>query len=61
MPANDPQTGAQEAAATPARCPLPKVARRLGLAAFLFFLIKGVVVWVLLPLGLLVWHMCSGE
>ena len=43
MAPDHPQTGVQEVAATPARCPVPKVARRIGLAAFLFCLIKGLV------------------
>ncbi|HMN41538.1 MAG TPA: hypothetical protein PKE29_11885 [Phycisphaerales bacterium] len=37
----------------PARCPVPKVARRLGLAAFVFFLIKGLA-WLVVP-ALMVW------
>ena len=53
MAADHPQTGVQEAAATPARCPLPKTARRLGLAAILFFLIKGLA-WLVVP-ALMVW------
>lgn len=43
----------EELAAQPARCPLPKVARRIGLVAILFFLIKGLL-WLVVP-ALLVW------
>ena len=45
----------EQAAPVPAKCPLPKFARRLGAAAFLFFLIKGLVLWVFIPLGALLW------
>lgn len=34
------------------RCPLPPVLRRIGLAGFLFFLIKGLL-WLTVP-GLLI-------
>jgi hypothetical protein len=37
--------GAIAAAAT---CPVPKVARRIGVALFLFFLIKGLL-WLIIP------------
>lgn len=43
----------EQSAPVPAKCPLPKFARRLGAAAFLFFLIKGLL-WLLVP-ALLVW------
>ncbi|MFM9995779.1 MAG: hypothetical protein ACKVU4_08265 [Phycisphaerales bacterium] len=35
-------------APAPARCPVPKWGRRLGAAAFLFFLIKGLA-WLVVP------------
>jgi hypothetical protein len=41
----------EAAAATQARCPVPRLARRLGLAAFLFFFIKGLL-WLLIPAAL---------
>ena len=34
---------------------LRKAITRFGIAGFLFFLIKGVVLYILLPLGLLKW------
>jgi hypothetical protein len=37
-----------ETSRRPLRCPLPKWARRLGLGAFLFFLIKGLA-WLIVP------------
>jgi len=43
----------QEVAATPAKCPLPKWGRRIGAAAIVFFLIKGLA-WLVVP-ALLVW------
>lgn len=36
-----------------AHCPLPRWARRLGAAAFLFFLIKGLL-WLLIPTAIAV-------
>ena len=39
------------------RCPLPKWGRRLGAAAFLFFLIKGLL-WLIIP-GLVVMGVIS--
>lgn len=55
-------TGAAEAAVPRVLgCPLPKWARRFGAAAFLFFLIKGLVVWVLLPAALVLWAWLSGD
>jgi hypothetical protein len=47
--------GVEGLAAMPARCPVPKVARRLGAAAVLFFLIKGLM-WVVLPALVVWWH-----
>jgi len=44
---------AESVAAKPLRCPLPRWARRLGVAAFLLFLIKGLA-WLIVP-ALLVW------
>lgn len=35
-------------AGVPQRCPVPKWGRRLGAAAFLFFLIKGLA-WLVVP------------
>lgn len=45
---------AEQAAPVPAKCPVPKFARRLGAAAFLFFLIKGLL-WLLVPALILLW------
>ncbi len=39
---------APNSASKPAKCPVPPLWRRLGLAAFLFFLIKGLL-WLLVP------------
>jgi len=36
------------ASVDPARCPVPRFWRRLGAAAFFFFLIKGLL-WLLVP------------
>ena len=35
-----------------------RLIKRFGVAGFLFFLIKGVVLYILLPLGLLKWVGC---
>lgn len=35
-----------------------RIIKRFGVAGFLFFLIKGVVLYILLPLGLLKWLGC---
>jgi hypothetical protein len=35
-------------------CPLPKWARRVGLAAFVFFLVKGLL-WLLVPAAVVWW------
>ena len=43
----------------PARCPLPVWWRRLGLGAFLFFLIKGLA-WLALPVLAVWWRACTG-
>lgn len=54
-------TGAAEAAAPRVLgCPLPKWARRMGLAVFLFFLIKGLL-WLIIPAGLIVWGWLATE
>lgn len=42
----DPSDGADSA--SPPKCPVPKWGRRLGAAAFLFFLIKGLA-WLVVP------------
>ena len=47
-----PPSNAENIAAQPARCPLPRWARWTGLAAFVFFLLKGLA-W--LGLAALVW------
>ena len=49
-------TGAEQdgLAVQPAKCPLPKWGRRLGAAAFLFFLIKGLM-WLIVPAVLAWW------
>jgi hypothetical protein len=39
---------AVQSAAEPAKCPVPKWGRRLGAAAFMFFLIKGLL-WLAVP------------
>jgi hypothetical protein len=44
---------AEQAAPLSARCPLPKVARRVAALTVLFFLIKGLL-WLAVP-ALLVW------
>lgn len=36
-------------------CPLPAWARRLGAAAFLFFLIKGLL-WLIVPAAVVAWQ-----
>jgi len=43
---------APESASAP--CPLPRTARRIGLVAFCFFLIKGLL-WLLIP-ALVYWR-----
>jgi hypothetical protein len=35
-----------------------RILTRFGVAGFLFFLIKGIVLYILLPLGLLKWLGC---
>ena len=52
MPERKESVTAEKTAAQPARCPLPRWARWTGLAAFLFFLLKGLA-WM--GLLLLVW------
>lgn len=50
--------GAESAGAGTARwlgCPVPAWARRLGAAAFLFFLIKGLL-WLTVPALLVLWR-----
>ncbi len=44
-----------ETAAQATPCPLPRAARRLGAAAFLFFLIKGLL-WLTVPAALAIWR-----
>lgn len=46
--------GAETTAESPA-CPVPRAARRLGAAAFLFFLIKGLL-WLTVPAALALWR-----
>ncbi|HVU64987.1 MAG TPA: hypothetical protein VHC70_13485 [Phycisphaerales bacterium] len=43
----------EQAAAAPARCPLPKVARRVGAAAVVFFVVQGLL-WLVVP-AILMW------
>ena len=50
-PKGGPRAGALASIAK--RCPLPKWTRRLGAAAFLFFLIKGLM-WLIVP-AVVVW------
>lgn len=35
--------------------PLKRIIKRFGVAGFLFFFIKGVVLYILIPLGLFKW------
>jgi hypothetical protein len=51
QPVSAPSVVAETATGTPARCPVPRFWRRLGAAAFLFFLIKGLL-WLLIPAAL---------
>jgi hypothetical protein len=37
------------------RCPLPKLARRMGVAAIVFFVVKGLA-WLALPAMLMWWR-----
>lgn len=41
-------------------CPLPRWGRWGAVAAFMFFLIKGLL-WLSLPAILVAWRSCSGE
>jgi hypothetical protein len=43
-----PDQSGSNTVSTPAKCPVPTLWRRLGAAAFLFFLIKGLL-WLLIP------------
>lgn len=45
---NQPSLVSAEAESGPKTCPVPRLWRRLGLAAFLFFLIKGLL-WLIVP------------
>ena len=40
--------------------PMARRARRVGAAAFLFFLVKGLL-WLLIPAGLFAWKWWGGE
>lgn len=46
-------------ASEPVICPVPRFWRRVGAAAFLFFLIKGLL-WLIVPAGLILWRWTSG-
>ena len=53
--AHDPMSGAAPALTAPARCPAGRTwVKRLGAAAFLFFLVKGLL-WLAIPAGIAAW------
>lgn len=44
-----PETGA------PPASPMKRMLKKFGVAGFIFFFLKGLIVWILIPLGLFKW------
>ena len=53
-PPDRPEAPPPETEAPPAS-PMKRMLKKFGVAGFIFFFLKGLIVWILIPLGLFRW------
>ena len=54
VPPDQPEAPPSESDAPPAS-PIKRMLKKFGVAGFIFFFLKGLIVWILIPLGLFRW------